>query len=83
VNLQVSRNAGKELALAGALLAIGGLLPTLFVRRRRVWVRVRTDPTDATAGTVIELAGLDRAESSDDLAAEITSLRTALQKETR
>lgn len=82
VNLQVSRNAGKELALLGALLAIAGLLPTLFVRRRRVWVRVRTDPTDPAAGTVVELAGLDRVESSDDLTAEIESLRTALQKET-
>ncbi len=83
VNLQVSRNAGKELALLGAVLAIGGLLPTLFVRRRRVWVRVRTDPTSLPAGTVIEMAGLDRVESGDDLADELAEMRTALQKEIR
>jgi cytochrome c biogenesis protein len=94
VNFQVSRNAGKELALAGALLAVAGLLPTLFVRRRRVWVRVRAagpaEPgaTDAalapaaTGVTVIDLAGLDRVESGDDLAAELADLRSAVEKGT-
>jgi cytochrome c biogenesis protein len=96
VNFQVSRNAGKELALAGALLAVAGLLPTLFVRRRRVWVRVREvdaasaswSGTDAgarpapAAVTVIELAGLDRVESGDDLAAELADLRAAVEKGT-
>jgi cytochrome c biogenesis protein len=97
VNLQVSRNAGKELALAGALLAVLGLLPTLFVRRRRVWVRVRlADATAAAARsdaaeqpggqppgprvTVVEVAGLDRVESGEDLAAELTDLQAAIEK---
>ncbi|HSI93635.1 MAG TPA: cytochrome c biogenesis protein ResB [Jiangellaceae bacterium] len=62
VNLQVSRNAGKEIALVGAVLAVIGLLGSLYVQRRRVWVR-------ATAGaggrTVVEVAGLTRTSGGD------------------
>jgi cytochrome c biogenesis protein len=78
VNFQVSRNAGKELALLGAVVAVLGLLPTLFVRRRRVWVRLHPGPD-----TVIELAGLDRVDSGDsgDLTEELAALRTAIEKE--
>jgi cytochrome c biogenesis protein len=70
VNLQISRNAGKEIALAGALLAVAGLLGSLYVRRRRVWVR-------AVAGsdgrTVVEVAGLAQ-NSGGDLDGEIGSI---------
>jgi cytochrome c biogenesis protein len=58
VNLQVSRNPGEPVALAGAVLALGGLLLSLVVRRRRVWVRVTRDGER----TVVAVAGLDRAE---------------------
>jgi cytochrome c biogenesis protein len=58
VNLQVSRNPGEPVALVGAILALGGLLLSLVVRRRRVWVRV----TEDGARTVVAVAGLDRAE---------------------
>ena len=62
VNIQVSRNAGKEFVLAGAMLALAGLLLSLYVRRRRVWVRA----TEAVGGaTVVEVAGLQRSESGD------------------
>jgi cytochrome c biogenesis protein len=62
VNFQVSRNAGKEFVLAGAVLALGGLLLSLYVRRRRVWVRATGVPG---GGTVVEVAGLQRSESGD------------------
>ncbi|MGH3487231.1 MAG: cytochrome c biogenesis protein ResB, partial [Actinopolymorphaceae bacterium] len=58
VNLQVSRNPGEPVALVGAILALGGLLLSLVVRRRRVWVRV----TEDDGRTVVAVAGLDRAE---------------------
>ena len=70
VNFQVGRNAGKELVLAGALLAVAGLLASLYIRRRRVWVRA----TEAGGGsTVVEIAGLQRSESGD-LEAEVGSI---------
>jgi cytochrome c biogenesis protein len=93
VNLQVSRNAGKEVALAGATLAILGLMPTLFVRRRRIWVRIRNaspvnqgTPSAAleqNRDTVISIAGLDRVASgnSGDLDDEVAAVAAAVQKE--
>jgi len=83
VNLQVSRNAGKELALLGALLAILGLLPTLFVRRRRVWARLRVAATGTAPATVITVAGLDRVVSGDsgDLADELVAIARSVEEE--
>ena len=51
VNLQVVRDPGKPYALLGAILAILGLLGSLFTRRRRIWIRRRDNG-------VIEVAGL-------------------------
>jgi cytochrome c biogenesis protein len=56
VKLQVSHTPGTDLALAGILLAILGLMGSLFVHPRRTWVRVRTED----GRTVVEVAGLDR-----------------------
>lgn len=50
VNLQVVRDPGKSYALIGGILAIAGLLSSLFVRRRRIWVRV--------TGNSVQIAGL-------------------------
>ena len=69
VKLQVSDNPGKVWALGGVLLGIVGLMGSLFVRPRRVWVRQR--------GTVVELAGLDRS-SGGDLGDELDDLVRAL-----
>jgi cytochrome c biogenesis protein len=70
VQLQISRNSGKELVLAGALLAVAGLLASLYVRRRRVWIRA-TEGEDGS--TVVELAGLQRSDGGD-LEAEVGSI---------
>lgn len=50
VNLQIVRDPGKSYALAGGVLALIGLLPSLFVRRRRIWVRRQ--------GQMVEIAAL-------------------------
>jgi cytochrome c biogenesis protein len=73
VKLQVSDTPGKKLALAGVVLAILGLLASLFLRPRRAWVRV----TPRNGRTVVELAGLDRS-AGGDLATEIDELERAL-----
>jgi cytochrome c biogenesis protein len=81
VNLQVSRNAGKELALLGSVVATLGLLPTLFVRRRRVFIRL--SPQSAGAATVVTIAGLDRVASGDagELDDELAAIAAAIEKE--
>ncbi|MGW6903740.1 cytochrome c biogenesis protein ResB [Streptomyces sp. NPDC054940] len=58
---QVARQPGSGWALAGALAAIFGLAASLFIQRRRVWVRATTGPDGVT---VVEMAGLGRSESA-------------------
>ncbi|HEX6577710.1 MAG TPA: cytochrome c biogenesis protein ResB [Jiangellaceae bacterium] len=70
VNLQIGRNAGKEFVLGGALMALAGLLASLYVRRRRAWVRVAANVGTAT---VVEVAGLQRSEGGD-LEAEVDAI---------
>jgi cytochrome c biogenesis protein len=74
VKLQVSHTPGTGLALAGILLAILGLMGSLFVHPRRTWVRVR----DEDGRTVVEVAGLDRGPErglGDELEAISKALR--------
>jgi cytochrome c biogenesis protein len=49
VNLNFVADPGKKFALLGGIVAILGLLASLFTRRRRIWIRV---------GDQIEVAGL-------------------------
>ncbi|MET9346753.1 cytochrome c biogenesis protein ResB [Streptomyces termitum] len=73
-SFQVSQQPGNGLALTGAVAAIAGLTGSLFIQRRRVWVRaVRGD--DGT--TVVEMAGLGRSESAK-LPEELADLAVAL-----
>ncbi|WP_166356426.1 cytochrome c biogenesis protein ResB [Phytoactinopolyspora limicola] len=71
VNLQISRNSGKEIALFGAILAVVGLAASLYVRRRRVWVRATRG---ADGRTVVDVAGLHRSDGGnlDDEVASVT-----------
>ncbi|MFE7269357.1 cytochrome c biogenesis protein ResB [Streptomyces sp. NPDC057623] len=58
---QVARQPASGWALAGSLAAIFGLAASLFIQRRRVWVRATTG---ADGVTVVEMAGLGRSESA-------------------
>ncbi|MGX1561066.1 cytochrome c biogenesis protein ResB [Streptomyces sp. NPDC055506] len=58
---QVVQEPGGGWALAGAIAAIGGLAASLFIQRRRVWVRA---VRGADGVTVVEMAGLGRSESA-------------------
>jgi cytochrome c biogenesis protein len=74
VKLQVSDSPGKGVALVGVLLAILGLMGSLFIRPRRAWVRVTSaGADDADRRTVVELGGLDRS-SGGDLGDEVDQL---------
>lgn len=72
VNLQIVQDPGKKYALVGAIVAILGLLASLFARRRRIWIRHREDGT-------IEVAGLAK-NGAPGLENEIRELVTDLQK---
>lgn len=69
VRIQISRSPGKLVALGGVVAALLGLLMSLFIRPRRVWVRTRRDGE----GTLVEVAGLDRAEGGE-LTAEVEEI---------
>ncbi|MFG2790603.1 cytochrome c biogenesis protein ResB [Streptomyces sp. NPDC048419] len=60
-NFQVVQQPGTAWALGGALAAIFGLAGSLFIQRRRVWVRA---VRGADGVTVVEMAGLGRSESA-------------------
>ncbi|MCH8613861.1 cytochrome c biogenesis protein ResB [Arsenicicoccus dermatophilus] len=73
--LSVRYDPGKPVALAGAGLVLVGLLMSLLIRRRRVFVRITT----RDGRTLLETAGLAKsedprlAEAVDDLTAELCS----------
>jgi cytochrome c biogenesis protein len=80
--IQISRTPGKLVALAGVVLALLGLLGSLFVRPRRLWVRARRQD-DGT--TLVELGRLDRSSGGDpeDGEAELAAIVAELQDPTR
>jgi cytochrome c biogenesis protein len=74
VNLQVARDPGTTPALVGAVLAMAGLLLSLFVRRRRVFVRAAPPEADGSGGrTVVSVGGLSRSED-EGLADEVRAV---------
>ncbi|WTW96738.1 cytochrome c biogenesis protein ResB [Streptomycetaceae bacterium NBC_01309] len=76
-NFQISKEPGKEVALYSVIAAIVGLVLSLFVRRRRMWVRAVTGPDGRT---VVEVAGLTRTEGGglgQEVRALVDGLRVA------
>jgi cytochrome c biogenesis protein len=68
---QVTQDPGKALALAAAVGMVGGLTLSLFVRRRRMWVRV-------VPGSV-EVGGLARTDP-DRFAAEFAGIVSRMRE---
>lgn len=76
-NFQISKEPGKEVALYSVIAAIIGLVLSLFVRRRRMWVRA---VVGADGRTVVEVAGLTRTEGGglgQEVRALVEDLRAA------
>jgi cytochrome c biogenesis protein len=71
VNLQIVDDPGKNFALLGAIVAILGLLASLFTRRRRIWIRV---------GEEVEVAGLAK-NAAPGLEQEMANFVTVLKGE--
>ncbi len=73
-SFEVVHQPGTDVALISAILMISGLAGSLFIQRRRVWVRATADGSGRTR---VELAGLGRSESpraAQDLAAVVEAL---------
>ncbi|MGB7362403.1 MAG: cytochrome c biogenesis protein ResB, partial [Rhodococcus sp. (in: high G+C Gram-positive bacteria)] len=62
VNLQVSHDPAQTWVLVFALTMMGGLLVSLVIKRRRIWVRVF--PGEEPRRTVVELGGLARTDQA-------------------
>jgi cytochrome c biogenesis protein len=76
--LQISRTPDVWLTLVGVILALIGLLGSLFIRPRRVWVRARR----VDGSTLVEVAALDRS-GGGELTAVLSSVVEKLQPERR
>lgn len=72
--LQVARDPGQRPALIAATAALAGLLLSLRVRRRRIWVRASPAP----GGTVVEVGGLAR-QDPEGFAPEFAELVAGLR----
>jgi cytochrome c biogenesis protein len=80
VNLQVSHDPGQVWVLVSAMAMMAGLVVSLLVRRRRVWVRLHT----ATPGTVnVQVGGLARTDNAgwgDEFERLVERLHDGLEK---
>ena len=80
--IQISRTPGKFIALGGVVAALLGLLGSLFVRPRRLWVRARRQDDGST---LVEVARLDRSSGGDPETGrdELADIVAALKKDQR
>ena len=74
VQLNIAYDPGQKIVLPAAILAVLGLIGSLGIRRRRVWVRV-SEREDGTR--LVEVAGLARTEGATPTA-EVTQTAQAL-----
>jgi cytochrome c biogenesis protein len=75
VKLQIGDTPGVPIALIALGFAVTGLCLSLFVRPRRVWIRVRDG---APGRSVVEVGGLDRADARAGLTEDVAELAAEL-----
>ena len=76
-SFQIASDPGTTLALLSAAAAIAGLMLSLFVKRRRIWIKVLDDPAAATTGTLVQVGALAKTDADDvspDVAAIVATL---------
>ncbi len=76
VSLAITHDPGQIPALVCGIAALGGLLLSFMVRRRRVFVRARAD---SGGGSTIRVGGLARTDASGGFEAEFASLADELR----
>jgi cytochrome c biogenesis protein len=75
VSLAITHDPGQLPALICGIAALGGLLLSFMIRRRRVFVRARAGEN----GTTVEVGGLARTDASGGFEAEFASLAAELR----
>jgi len=75
VKLQVGDSPGVPISLLAIGFAVLGLCLSLFVRPRRVWVRLAERPD---GGRLLEVGGLDRADARGGLTEDVDELLATL-----
>jgi cytochrome c biogenesis protein len=67
-SVRVKRDPGKPVVLLGAIVAIGGVLLSLALRRRRVWVRVVPGSAADGGRTLVQVGAIPRTERDREAA---------------
>jgi cytochrome c biogenesis protein len=75
VSLAITHDPGQLPALICGMAALGGLLLSFVIRRRRVFVRASTSPQ----GTTVHVGGLARTDASGAFSDEFASLAAELR----
>ncbi|GAA1426694.1 cytochrome c biogenesis protein ResB [Microlunatus lacustris] len=75
VKLQIGDSPGVAISLLAIGFAVLGLCLSLFVRPRRVWVRLVERPD---GGPLLEVGGLDRADARGGLTEDVDELAASL-----
>jgi cytochrome c biogenesis protein len=78
VKLQIGDTPGVPISLTALAFAVAGLCLSLFVRPRRVWIRVRGREG---GHRVVEVGGLDRADARSGLTDDVAELAAELARE--
>jgi cytochrome c biogenesis protein len=77
VKLQIGDTPGVPISLIALGFAVTGLCISLFVRPRRVWIRVRDGKASRS---VVEVGGLDRADARAGLTEDVAELAAELSR---
>lgn len=80
MKLQIGDSPGAPTVLAAVAFAVLGLCLSLFIRPRRVWVRVSEDRDGVSVleVSVLEVGGLDRADARAGLTEDVAALAQEL-----
>jgi len=90
VSLAITHDPGQLPALICGIAALGGLLLSFMIRRRRIFVRARPAPStpstpsgpsaqDRRVGTTVQVGGLARTDASGGFEAEFAALTAELR----
>ena len=78
VSLAITHDPGQLPALICGIAALGGLLLSFMIRRRRVFVRARAGSSTG-GGTTVQVGGLARTDASGGFEAEFATLAAELR----